>query len=391
MGMALPMMTTATDVMDIVNYLAAKPNGASITDAFTSLPRDLMEDRKLNAFQYWGVIKIAGDVLILDELGKDLNMIAPENRYLVFQKLIHTTKLYKLAVDWMFQNGFNEVTNIEVASFWHMKYKSDVGSSDENIMKSMATCFLQICEAANFGSSSPGKMSKTTHFKIDRSHLGNYYRDTSHIFERELKAAATGAPAPSAPPEPVMPMQPEGTVRDVIKEFDEAQLKEERVQKVRPTPAPTRVPAQAPAPAPTRGASNVFLSPSLNRALVEQVRGMLEMEKLPYSTASNGEVSSVLDLVNMSATMQKCSAGVVIVSSDESLPAEGGRYRINPNKLLEIGAALAIFSGKVLLVWDEKVEMPTVLQGLETIKYSGREITFDAGASIMTAIKRFNM
>lgn len=374
--MSLPMMTSSHDVMDIVNFLASKPNGTTLTDAMTSLPRSLMEDRKLNAFLYWGVIRIQGDRIELDSLGKDLNMIAPENRYLVYQKLIHTTKLYKLAVDWMFQKGFNEVTNIEVASFWHMKYKSEIGSSDENIMKSMATCFLQICEAANFGSTSPGKMSKTTHFKIDRTHLGRYFTDTSQIFDRELKS--TGA-VPAVDTVVKSRMEAGGTVRQAVSEFD-----------LGPPGSTARPEPEPPRPAAARPGKQVFISPSRNRDLVEQIRGMMEMEKVNYNMSSTDEISSILELVKISSAMQSCSAGVIFVTSEESLPGEGGRFKMSPNKLVEIGAALAVFGGRVVLIWDDRVEVPPVLHGLEIISYTGKELTWNAGSAMMNAIKRFN-
>ena len=77
--------------------------------------------------------------------------------------------------------------------------------------------------------------------------------------------------------------------------------------------------------------------------------------------------------------MRRCSAVVIHVGSEaELVDAEGKGWPINPNVLIEIGAAIMHCPGRFVLVVEEGVELPSNLQGLYQCRYKGDGLDFDA-------------
>jgi hypothetical protein len=53
--MSLPILTTAEDIDSIVGYLRNKPTGATVAEA-KAVIKETMDNRKLAAFVFWGVV-----------------------------------------------------------------------------------------------------------------------------------------------------------------------------------------------------------------------------------------------------------------------------------------------------------------------------------------------
>jgi predicted nucleotide-binding protein len=87
--------------------------------------------------------------------------------------------------------------------------------------------------------------------------------------------------------------------------------------------------------------------------------------------------------------MRSCSAAVIHVGSEGTLVDEEGASHphINPNVLIEIGAAMALYKGRFILVVEEGVALPSNLQGLYESRYSGSSIEFQAGMRILKALR----
>lgn len=87
--------------------------------------------------------------------------------------------------------------------------------------------------------------------------------------------------------------------------------------------------------------------------------------------------------------MRSCSAAVIHVGSEGFLTDDDGNKhaQINPNVLIEIGAAMALYRGRFILVVEQGVGLPSNLQGLYESRYSGSAIEFQAGMKILKALR----
>jgi len=60
---------------------------------------------------------------------------------------------------------------------------------------------------------------------------------------------------------------------------------------------------------------------------------------------------------------------------------------LNQNVLIEIGAAMALYGRKFILLVEDGVKLPSNLQGLYEVRYEGKELGYD---STMKLLKAFN-
>jgi predicted nucleotide-binding protein len=87
--------------------------------------------------------------------------------------------------------------------------------------------------------------------------------------------------------------------------------------------------------------------------------------------------------------MRSCSAAVIHVGAEAELTDEDvrGHPQINPNVLIEIGAAMMQCPDRFILVVEDGLELPSNLQGLYQYRYSGDGLDWDAGMKILEAIR----
>jgi hypothetical protein len=69
--MALPVLTTAEDVSDLVSYLKTKPTGATLNEAKATIKKTVLDPRKFTAYTLWGFVQKDGDRIKLTTRGWD--------------------------------------------------------------------------------------------------------------------------------------------------------------------------------------------------------------------------------------------------------------------------------------------------------------------------------
>jgi len=369
--MPLPQLTKESDVEAICSYLNSYPNGITITEAMTSMPRQIFDPQKINAYVVWGFVDKTGDLLKLTPLGSDLINIAPGHMYLIYQKVIFNLEPYRSAVGWMFQKDFSEITNIEIATYWQLNFKAYLGTSDENQMKSMATCFLQICQAAGFGTLSSGRSSGMNRFGISKSALGRFFTETVHIMETQAaeESGIGSIPVPAVEvPETAQKPQPGADV--------------ERFEHFK-----DRFSAMAePAPA---AETRIYISPTANKKLSEQIITMLEVEKYNYMVGAGDLTKGLVPGEDAAKAMKKCNAAVIILGADEKSKLPGGMYAATAESLMELGAAMVLIGKNVILLYDDRVEVPQTLQSMQSYEFSGAELSWNTGVALMNSVKAF--
>lgn len=133
----------------------------------------------------------------------------------------------------------------------------------------------------------------------------------------------------------------------------------------------------------------VFITHGKNRDLVEPIRKLLEYGELePVISVERQSVSKpvpekVLD------DMRASGAAIIHVDADRTLvDAEGVEHvLLNPNVLIEIGAAMAFYGRRFILLVRDGVKLPSNLQGLYEVRYTGENLDAHATIKLLEAIK----
>jgi len=143
-------------------------------------------------------------------------------------------------------------------------------------------------------------------------------------------------------------------------------------------------------PKPTHEGSNkVFITHGQSRAIVNQIKELLNFGKFEPVVSVERESTAIPVPDKVFEDMRACSAGVIHVGSEgELLDEQGNKHiHINQNVLIEIGAAIALYQKRVILLVEKGVTLPSNLQGLYRCEYSGDKLDYDA---TMKLLKTFN-
>lgn len=89
--------------------------------------------------------------------------------------------------------------------------------------------------------------------------------------------------------------------------------------------------------------------------------------------------------------MRSCSAAIIHVSGERKVLDQEGEEHVmlNENVLIEIGAAMALYGNKFILLVEDGIQLPSNLQGLYTARYSGTELDQPATMKLLKAFKEF--
>ena len=134
--------------------------------------------------------------------------------------------------------------------------------------------------------------------------------------------------------------------------------------------------------------NRVFITHGKNRDLIEPIKRLLAFgELVPVVAAENQSVSQPVPDKVM-GDMRSCSAAIIHVDAEQRLLDKDANEQIvlNPNVLIEIGAAMALFGRRFILLVREGVRLPSNLQGLYEVRYSDAGFDSDATIRLLQAI-----
>src|SRR5687768_9446248 len=154
------------------------------------------------------------------------------------------------------------------------------------------------------------------------------------------------------------------------------------------TPAASTPPSVAIADV-QRAQRRVYITHGKNRAFVEPVKKLLAFGELePVVSAERPSVSQPVPDKIMNE-MRSCGAAIIHVDAELKLLDSDANEHIvlNPNVLMEIGAAMALFGRRFILLVKDGVKLPSNLQGLFEVRYSGDSLDGDATVRLLEAIR----
>jgi predicted nucleotide-binding protein len=137
--------------------------------------------------------------------------------------------------------------------------------------------------------------------------------------------------------------------------------------------------------------NKVFITHGKDREIANQLKTLLEFGKFePVISVKRESVSKPVPDKVMD-DMRSCSAAVIHVDAEKDvLDQEGNSHRIlNPNVLIEIGAAMALYRRSFILLVKEGVDLPSNLQGLYEVRYNGDKLDYEATMKLLNAFNDF--
>lgn len=133
---------------------------------------------------------------------------------------------------------------------------------------------------------------------------------------------------------------------------------------------------------------SVFITHGKNKKFVEPLKQILAFGELDARVAVQEETTSIGVPEKIMSGMRECGAAIIHVDADRVLIDSDGKEHtlLNPNVLIEIGAAMALYGNRFILLVKEGVQMPSNLQGLYRVEYSGDDLGSEATVKLMGAI-----
>jgi predicted nucleotide-binding protein len=133
----------------------------------------------------------------------------------------------------------------------------------------------------------------------------------------------------------------------------------------------------------------VFVTHGKNKEFIEPIKKMITYGK--YEPVVAEEKQSVSKPVpdKVIGGMRSCGAAIIHVDLEKVIKDEDGREHqiLNPNVLIEIGAAMALYGRRFILVVQQGVQLPSNLQGLYEVRYTGEKLDADVTLRLLDAIQ----
>lgn len=133
----------------------------------------------------------------------------------------------------------------------------------------------------------------------------------------------------------------------------------------------------------------VFITHGKNHQVLDQIREVVELGGFDPVISTRTETTAKPIPEKVMDDMRSCGAAVIHVGSEGTLTdADGNSHpQLNPNVLIEIGAAMALYHGRFILVVEDGVALPSNLSGMYESRYTGSSIEFQAGMKILKALR----
>lgn len=144
------------------------------------------------------------------------------------------------------------------------------------------------------------------------------------------------------------------------------------------------------AAAPSSPSNNkVFISHGKNRQMVENLKELLKFGSFEPIVSVERESTAISVPEKVFSDMRACCAGIIHIEEEQTLlDANGMEHKVlNENVLIEIGAAIALYGNKIILLCHRGISLPSNLQGLYRCEYDGDKLDYDA---TMKLLKTFN-
>jgi Predicted nucleotide-binding protein containing TIR-like domain len=137
--------------------------------------------------------------------------------------------------------------------------------------------------------------------------------------------------------------------------------------------------------------NRVFITHGKNQEIVKQLKDLLAFGKFEPVVAMEHETVSKPVPDKVMDDMRSCGAAIIHIGTEMKLLDDtGSEHRIlNPNVLIEIGAAMGLYHRNFILLVERGLSLPSNLQGLNEVRYDGNKLDYDATMKLLRAFNDF--
>jgi predicted nucleotide-binding protein len=137
--------------------------------------------------------------------------------------------------------------------------------------------------------------------------------------------------------------------------------------------------------------SRVFISHGKQKAIVTQIKELLTFGSFEPVVSVERESTAIPVPEKVFEDMRSCGAGIIHVGAEgKYLDVEGKPYtKLNDNVLIEIGAAMALYGKKVILLVERGISLPSNLQGLYRCEFEGDRLDYESTMKLLKTFSQF--
>ena len=334
--MLLPIRTAPDDIDGICGYLLAKPGGASPSEVINHRKLD---GRKTSALKFWGLVEDAAGKLSLSSRGRLVAANAGAQKARALREILAATPPYASAIARAVEHNTTIMLASDVAGHWQHEFSGYLHFRP-GVLNHQIVCFLRIAEAAALGRLVVGRKGMETRFELDGGEAAAF-----------LSAAGAHRTAGR-----------------------EARVDQEAAHATKFTYPICRRP-------------RVFITCRASGTVLEQVKELVAFGQFEPIVFRRNEIATAPLLSSLMEQMRGCDTAIVQVDAN-ALPHDA-EPRIEPDVLIEIGAAMALYGRNFVLLVEDSVALPLNLQGLCECRYSGDELNMAAMMDLLRAFSGF--
>jgi hypothetical protein len=145
------------------------------------------------------------------------------------------------------------------------------------------------------------------------------------------------------------------------------------------------------APAFDPKSNRVFISHGKQKAIITQIKELLAFGNFDPIVSVERESTAIPVPEKVFEDMRSCGAGVIHVGAEgRYLDRDGNEHsKVNDNVLIEIGAAMALYGKKVILLVEKGITLPSNLQGLYRCDFEGDLLDYEATMKMLKTFSQF--
>ena len=360
--MSLPIRTTIPDADALCGYLSTKPTGATMSEAKAVLDSKVLDGRKIAAMKFWGLVEEDGQKLRITERGRILVKDGGARRSAALRETVAATRPYNAIVERAVHRAEQSISATDLAAHWFEHFSDDASHSDR-ILNDQAVCFFQLAEGADLGRLVVGRKGQPTRFEFDMDNARSFVGGEKDFAE---------------PPS------------DSISDVEGRDLVNDHGAGTSATTTEIDHVSQPSSNQPGKR-QRVFITHGKNKKILSGVKEIVAFGKFEPVIAQEHETPAKPVPDKVLDDMRSCDAAIIHVGSEGILHDDEGKdvRQINGNVLIEIGAAMALYGRKFILLVEDGVQLPSNLQGLYECRYSGDELSGEATIKLLKAFNDF--
>lgn len=137
--------------------------------------------------------------------------------------------------------------------------------------------------------------------------------------------------------------------------------------------------------------NRVFITHGKQRAIVGQIKELLTFGNFEPIVSVERESTAIPVPEKVFEDMRSCGAGVLHVGAEgKYLDKDGNEHaKLNDNVLIEIGAAMALYGKRVILLVEKGVVLPSNLQGLYRCEFQGDKLDYESTMKLLKTFSQF--